>query len=88
MTRLRLLGVCLLLLILTLVGEEGAYQSFQLKRMKNKLTRDNRELTLENSKLVQEIYRLKEPEYIERLIREEWGFIREGEHLVEMPDSP
>ncbi len=73
---------------LTLFGDQGLIRLYRLKKMARQIDRENSALLRQNNELVGEIARLKEPDYLEHLIRQEKGYIREGEQLVEIPNSP
>ncbi|MBI2981405.1 MAG: septum formation initiator family protein [Deltaproteobacteria bacterium] len=63
-----------------------------MKEAARKIENENRLLQEENHAMIDEIAQLKDSDYLERLIREQWGYIKEGETLLEMPqptpDSP
>lgn len=85
--RPRLILFMLALILLTVAGEQGAWRLFHLKKRARQLEQANQSLMVENTALVGEIQHLKEPDYLERLIREERGYIRDGENLIEIPTS-
>ena len=86
--RVKLALLSVLLLTLSLLGDQGAYRLYQMRKGVEDLRRENASIRQENARLVREIESLKELDSLERLIREEWGYIREGEVLVEVPKSP
>ncbi len=88
MKRYPLFLVVIILIALNLFGNHGLLRLIQLKQHANSLGAANTELMQANWQFAQEIERLKDPPYLERLIREERGYIRDGEMLLEIPSSP
>ncbi len=85
MRRWKLLLTLALLATITLIGDRGLVNLLKLKGRASSLRHEISALSDENRRLAEEIERLKEPEYLERLIREERGYIKEGEILLEIP---
>lgn len=88
MKKLKWTCLILFLTLLTLFGDQGLLRLIELKKMTRRLEKESLSLAHANRELAQEIERLKQPEYLDRLIREERGYIGEGEQLVEIPNSP
>lgn len=88
MKRVKLILLTLFLASLTLFGDQGALRLWELMKISHTLEKQNRNLERQSRELTDQIGRLKEPEYLERLIREERGYIEEGETIVEIPNSP
>ena len=78
----------LLLFLLTLFGRHGAIRLYEIKSIARGLQNENRVLARLNQELAEEIVKLREPETLERIIRDERGYIRKDEMLLEIPDSP
>lgn len=72
------------IIVFTIMGDSGLYQLHSLNKSKKMLrsqineTKQNIEL-LENEKV-----RLSNPDYLEAIIRQELGYIREGEVIYQM----
>ena len=88
MTKARFILLTLFLVLLTLLGDQGGWRLYRLKQISHRLQSDNLSLGQQNSELVAEIGRLQDSEYLERLIREERGYLRDDELLLEIPKSP
>lgn len=73
----------LLLSLLVAFGNEGWVKLYKLRQMDTDLAEENRLWALQNEKIRREIDDLKDPKYLERLIRNDMGFAREGEILFE-----
>ncbi|MBI2066444.1 MAG: septum formation initiator family protein [Deltaproteobacteria bacterium] len=84
----KLILASLFLVLLSLFGEQGAYRLYQLLQHKKTLERENAALQGKNEELVQAISKLQDPVALERFIREERGYIREGERLLEITPPP
>ncbi|MBI2082792.1 MAG: septum formation initiator family protein [Deltaproteobacteria bacterium] len=85
--RWKLVLLACFLIALTVIGERGAYRLYQLKKIAQKMKNENHLLQKENESLIKEIENLQEADYLERLIREQWGYLREGETLLEIPGN-
>lgn len=63
-------------------GEGGIVSYVMLKRDINLIHTTIKNLKTENSKLTEEIDRLqKDDRYLEEMVRQKYGFVREGERL-------
>ena len=72
----------LLLIALGILGNNGIITYTQLKRNYKEMQQRVEKLDKENQKLVEEINQLRDnPEYIERIAREELGMVKPGEVL-------
>ena len=76
------------LFTLTLFGDHGLIRLFKISQIARHLRQESQSLSTENRQMVEEISRLKDPDYLERLIREERGYVRENERLLEIPKAP
>ncbi|HBE45159.1 MAG TPA: hypothetical protein DDW17_06865 [Deltaproteobacteria bacterium] len=65
-----------------LFGEGGIVSYVMLKRDISLIHATIKNLKIENSKLAEEIDRLqKDDRYLEEVVRQKYGFVREGERL-------
>jgi cell division protein FtsB len=77
--------VCLLIFVasmvlFTLFGSRGLIQVYQLKVEKERILKSNARLQEENQKISEQIRKLKtSKEEIEKVAREEFGFVRKNE---------
>lgn len=78
----------LLLVSLNLFGQQGLVRLYRMKQMARALRYENEDLARQNGALTQEIEKLQQDDYLERLIREERGYVAENERLLEIPKSP
>lgn len=83
--RRRLILLLLGFFLLTLFGEEGLIRLIQLKKTARALEEANQLITQENQTLKAEVVQLNDPALLERLIREELGYLGEHEELLEIP---
>lgn len=67
--------------LLVSFGNEGWYKLLKMKRIASSLAEENRLLAEYNLTLIKEISDLKDPEYLEKYIREELGFAKDNEML-------
>jgi len=88
MNRLTLLIASAAFLALTLFGNQGLLRLIQLKKMEHALDQEGSALIRQNREMAEEVQRLSQTDYLERLIRQERGYVRDGEILVELPNSP
>lgn len=81
-------GLILILFLAAIAsfGNEGWVKWYKLKNYKRSLIDENRLLAEHNLTLIQEINDLKDPQFLERYIRQEWGLVRENELLFEFPE--
>ena len=71
------------ILLVIIFGDRGLVEVNRLQGEKDRLLRDNRELTEKNLSLSREIERLKtDPVYIEHVARQELGMIGRDEVIV------
>lgn len=76
------------ILLVIIFGDRGLVEVNHLKGERDRLVRDNRELTEKNLALRREIERLKtDPAYIEHVARQELGMIGRDEVIIRF-DSP
>lgn len=85
--KLKLIWGSLFFLLLSLVGEQGLWRLYELKKVEKSLRGEIREISSKNGVLIEEIEKLQDRTYLERLIREERGYIGKGEMLLEMPKT-
>ncbi|HEX9788991.1 MAG TPA: septum formation initiator family protein [Candidatus Binatia bacterium] len=76
-----LLGSLIVLLsLVTIVGERGALHLWRLRGEKSRLDEQNYRLQKENESLRQRVHRIRnDPDYLEKLAREELNMVRPGE---------
>jgi cell division protein FtsL len=67
---------------------QAAYRLYQLTREVAELEHQRRALLAENRRLREEVRRLYDPAYVERLAREQLGLVRPGEVAVVLVPSP
>ena len=71
------------ILLVIIFGDRGLVEVNHLKGERDRLVRDNRELTEKNLALRREIERLKtDPAYIEHVARQELGMIGRDEVII------
>ena len=76
-----LLGL-LFISYLFLFSESGWIRQWRMQSKKTALIREVEQLELQEERLRREIWRLEnDPEYRERVAREEWGYQAPGEHV-------
>ncbi|MGH2707424.1 MAG: FtsB family cell division protein [Actinomycetota bacterium] len=82
--------LALTLIVLGVMAVTPARQLYDQHRQITAAQRDLERLGARNAKLQDRLDRLKDPDYLERLAREELGFVRPGEvsYLVVPPDPP
>jgi cell division protein FtsB len=80
MSSLILLGM----LALAIGGEKGFLTLWRMEREVERLAEEVRDIEQENSDLQREVWRLQhDMAYVERLARQELGFVRQGEIVFE-----
>jgi cell division protein FtsB len=79
----RLLFFIAVLSLLVSFGNEGWVKLYQLRRIGASLEEQNHLVALQNEKIRREIDLLNDPKYLDRFIRNEMGYAREGETLYE-----
>lgn len=67
---------------------QAAYRLYQLTRQVAELEHQRRVLLAENRRLREEVRRLYDPAYVERLAREQLGMVRPGEIAVVLVPEP
>jgi cell division protein FtsB len=78
------LGFLLILGILTFFGENGIFHLLRLKRELVRIKEANQQMEMENTKLKEEVRRLKhEKSYLEEIARKELGMVKEDEILYQ-----
>lgn len=84
-----LLGLFILsLLILSLLGERGAFHLWRLRGEQAKLDEENYRLQKENENLRKRISMLRNDDfYLEKLAREDLNLVRPGEIIYRFPSS-
>jgi len=84
-----LLGVVLFVVYIFLFGDYGAYRMWKQKREIAQLQRTIESLRLRREELKREISLLEnDPEYTEKLAREEYGMVKRGEILYKIVPAP
>jgi cell division protein FtsB len=82
------LGVVLFVVYIFLFGDYGVYRMWKQNKEIAELQRTIEALRLEQEGLKQEIYLLEnDPEYIEKIAREKYGMIKEGEIIYKIVRS-
>jgi cell division protein FtsB len=84
-----LVGLFLIaLLLLSLSGDRGVVELYRRKIIVSRLEEDIEWLKADNKRLYLELDALKnDPDYIEKLAREELGMIKPGELLILFPST-
>lgn len=68
-------------------GEHGFLSYLKLKENLNQLKQRNRELVEQDHALQKDVHRLRsDPSFIEKVMREEFGYISNGEKVYVFPD--
>jgi len=82
-----ILGLLMMtVLVHDLFGERGFLAMRRQQQEKRKLEQEIQQIQEQNRALGGDIHRLKtDPEYIERLAREQHGLARPGEHVFKLP---
>ena len=84
----QLLSFIILLSLLAFFGNQGGLKLYRLKQFEKKLIQKNQLLSEENGSLRKEMIALKNKKYLERLIREDMGFVRENETIYDVAAEP
>ena len=72
--------------VMLVLGGNGLLKVWRLKQKVDALQRDVQMLEAENDRLARTIDRLREdPALIEKIAREELGYVREGEKVLKFP---
>lgn len=71
----------------TIWGEDGLMRLWELKDIRNQISKENKNTLLENLASLQEIENLKESRYVEQIARSELGMIREDEVILVIPQK-
>lgn len=64
---------------LTVWGDDGLMKLVTLRAQKQKLSQRNVELLQENLLYLEEIEKLQQPRYVEQIVRNELGLVKNGE---------
>jgi cell division protein FtsB len=76
------------LLVAIVADPRGLRRCLKLKRDADQIANGNARLSAENQKLVREVHALStNPKYIQRAAREELGFVRPGELVLELDSA-
>lgn len=82
------LGLSLFFVWSALSGPQGAIKFLELKASLDELEERNRVLLQQNQGLEKEVYLLRNsPDFLEKIAREEYGYIYPGEKVYEIPGS-
>jgi cell division protein FtsB len=88
----RVLGVAAAVLVAVVLAAYGVTGALKVRDMRREIDAAEREiaqLRAETRKLGEQIDRLRhDPEYIEKLAREERGMVRSGETVLKFPSRP
>ena len=72
------------MILFTLFGSRGLIQVYQLKGERERILKSNARLQEENKRITEQIKKLKSnKEEIERVAREEFGFVRKDEMVYQ-----
>lgn len=84
------IGVLAILAVIGLaVGASGMLRVWEMQRELEVLERDIVQLRAQTTKLNQQVERLRnDPAYIEKLAREDLGYVRQGETVLKFPSQP
>jgi cell division protein FtsL len=79
-------GILLLLLFFSFLlilsmGKRGFIQQYRVRQERKRLEQELESLKAEKKKLEEEIDRLDDPEYIEKIAREEYGMAKKNEEV-------
>lgn len=84
-----LLGAIFFILYIFLFGNYGIYRMWKQKREIEQLVQTLDALRLRGEQLRLEVHLLEnDPEYIEKIAREEYGMIQRGEIIYRIVDTP
>ena len=83
------LGVLSLLLVIAVaIGATGMMRVWEMRRELETLEREIVQLRAQTQKLNQTVERLRnDPAYIEKLAREDLGYVRQGETVLKFPSQ-
>ncbi len=83
-----LIALALILLFggLMIFGDEGLLTLRRLTQTRHQLLKKEQELTHRLDRLHTETDRLQDPEYLESLVRKEFGYVKPGETVYQFPD--
>jgi cell division protein FtsB len=89
-TRFVVVGVASALALgLAVYGAESGVRVWQMKREIERLRADNATLRARSEALAKTVQRLRtDPAYIEKLAREDLGWVREGDTVLKFPAPP
>jgi cell division protein FtsB len=68
-------------------GDEGLLTLRRLAQTKDSLLHDEQALTHRLQELHHETRRLRNPAYLEILLRKEYGYVKEGEQVFQFPET-
>ncbi len=92
MRRIRLLltgGLALVMAALLTYGGTSLVRAWQMKHEVEALERELRDLRAETERLTRTVDRVREdPAQIEKIAREELGYVRKGEKVLKFPPTP
>lgn len=81
------IGLILFFGWLMIFGDEGLLTLQQLRQTERQSLKKEQELTHRLDRLHTEIERLKDPAYLEVLVRKEFGYVKPGETVYQFPDA-
>ena len=76
------------LVLFAVFGDQGFLKLNQMTQTEQRLVQMRDEIGSENSRLTQEIEQLKEPQYLEKVAREELGLLRPDEVVYYVGERP
>jgi len=80
-------AILIFFFLITIFGEEGLLKLKHLYTLKRKIEAENIKLLEENLKLKDQLALLKTPQYNERMIREQLGYIKKNEWVLILDES-
>jgi cell division protein FtsB len=81
-------AVVLVVLVLTVYGTRAVLKVSEMRREMDSMERDLVTLRARTEELTRTVDRLRhDPAYIEKLAREDLGYVREGETVLKFPKS-
>ena len=85
-----LVGVLAVMFIIAVaIGGNGMLRVWEMQRELDTLERDITHLRAQTERLSQTVERLRnDPAYIEKLAREDLGYVRQGETVLKFPSQP
>ncbi len=84
MRYLKFLAFTFVLVLLCLFGDQGFFKLQRLRAAEQRLKQENFEMADKNTKLQEEVVRLKDSHYLEKMIHERMGYVKPDEIVIEL----